>query len=312
MSKISKTTKKSLYSIQQLDKVEVDKIMAKAKQIKKDPNNFRGIFKDKVLFSIFLANSTRTRISTETAWLRLGGQIVSVVGKEATSIKKGESLIHTLKVYVNNNPDCIALRTDKEGVNQYGAQNFAHVSWLNCGEGNSEHPTQSLLDLLTIQERFVDLAKLKIAFVGDIKHGRTIKSLARLLNLFGTQFSFVAPDSLHAKCEIQNLGIDYQAYSLEDLPEILAKNDIVYATRPQLERMSQEDKAKYSRGVYQINSDNLGDSKCLIMHPLPIDSAVMPEIHPDLDEDARCIFFEQASNGLWARMAIFLWLEGYC
>jgi aspartate carbamoyltransferase len=302
--------KSSLVSIDQLSLEAVQIIINEAKEIKENPEKFKNLLENKILLSVFLANSTRTRLSTEIAWLKLGGKLASVVGDQDTSIKKGETIDHTLKMYAGYMPDAIAIRTKEEKIPFLAAKTYDNISWVNCGDGNNEHPTQALLDIFTIQEKFKDFKKIKIAFVGDIKHGRTIKSLARLLKLFKIEMLFFAPESLHSQAEFENLEINYQKYDIKDLEKNIKNLDLIYATRPQLERMSKTDKEKYQNGVYQINKQNLADCKCLIMHPLPIDASNLPEIHPELDTDTRSIYFEQAANGLWVRMAIFSLLQG--
>jgi aspartate carbamoyltransferase catalytic subunit len=301
----------SFVSIEQLTKEGVEILLERAGEIKENPTKFAKLAEGKILYSIFWAQSTRTRISTETAWLKLGGKQISVVGVGDSSIVKGETLDHTLRMYTGYNPDFIAIRSHVEKIPLYGALNFSHVSWVNCGDGSNEHPTQGVLDTFTLKEKFEDLSKLKIAFVGDIKHGRTIKSLVRILKMFGSEMSFVAPESLHAKEEIEKMGVAYKSYDINEIEKVAQEVDVVYATRPQLERMSEEDKKLYENGVYQLNKESLKGSKALIMHPLPIDNYSRPEISPDLDNDPRAIYFQEASNGLYARMAIFSLLLGF-
>ncbi len=306
----------SLVSVNQLNKLAVEHIITRATNIKKNPIKYNKLAKGKLMYTLFFANSTRTRFSTETAWTKLGGTIISMSDATSTSVTKGETLDHTLRMFTGYCPDFIAIRTKEEFVAHYGCSNFEDISWINCGDGSNEHPTQAMLDIFTIQENFAThfednkTAELKIAFVGDIKHGRTIKSLAKVLKMFNIQMTFVAPESLHAQAEIEVEGIVYDKKDITELAQVIAKSDVIYCTRPQLERMSDEDKNIYSNGVYQITKEMMGDSKVLIMHPLPIDSSKMPEIHSELDKDARSIYFQQAANGLWTRMSIFSLLMG--
>jgi aspartate carbamoyltransferase catalytic subunit len=297
-------------SIDQLNLLAIEHIMTRASNVKNNPIKYNKLAKGKLMYSLFFKASTRTRFSTETAWARLGGTVITMDGTASTSISKGETMEHTLKMFAGYNPNFIAIRTEEELVPEQGYNLNPDIVWINCGDGNNEHPTQAMLDLFTLQEKFDDLSKLKIAFVGDIKHGRTIKSLAKVLHKFGSKMTFVAPQSLHSEEEFMEAGIDYIPRNIEELSEIIPQVDVVYATRPQLERMSKEDKTKYIDGVYQITPDMMKDHKTLLMHPLPIDSSHLPEIHPSLDSDSRSIYFEQASNGLWARMAIFSLLMG--
>jgi aspartate carbamoyltransferase catalytic subunit len=300
----------SLVSVDQLNLQAIDHIFVRARNIKDQPIKYNKLAKGKVMYSLFFTNSTRTRFSTETAWVRLGGTCITMDGAGSTSIAKGETMDHTMRMFAGYEPDFIALRSSESFLPHYGCINYPEISWVNCGDGSNEHPTQAMLDLFTIKEKFDDISKVKIAFVGDMKYGRTIKSLAKVLNLYGTEMTFLAPDSLHAKDELESAGIKYNGLGIDKISEVAQKVDILYCCRPQIERMSQEDKVKYEKGVYQLDLKTMGDSKALIMHPLPINSATYPEIHPELDSDPRSIYFQQAANGLWVRMAIFTLLMG--
>jgi aspartate carbamoyltransferase catalytic subunit len=308
----------SFISIDQLNKLAIEHIITRAGNIKKNPIKYNKLAKGKLMYSLFFKSSTRTRVSTETAWVRLGGTIINLLGESDSSLSKGETMEHTLKMFGGYEPEFIAIRSRGRFIPHQGQALFPDINWINCGDGNNEHPTQALLDLFTITEKFEkildgnlgNLNKIKIAFVGDIKHGRTIKSLAKLLSIFGVEMTFVAPDSLHSQEEFEADGIVYNKRDIEDLQEIMGSVDIVYATRPQLERMSVEDQERYKEGVYQITPEMMLEKQVLLMHPLPIDSSKLPEIHPDLDNDSRSIYFEQAGNGLWTRMAIFSLLMG--
>jgi aspartate carbamoyltransferase catalytic subunit len=300
----------SLVTVDQLNQLGIEHIMTRAGNIKKNPIKYNKLAKGKLLYSLFFKSSTRTRFSTETAWMRLGGTTVNLLGTSDSSLSKGETMEHTLKMFGSYGPEFIAIRTAEEFVALKGLEMFPDISWINCGDGNNEHPTQAMLDIFTLFEKFEDLSKVKIAFVGDIKHGRTIRSLAKVLNLFGTQMSFVAPESLHDQKEFESLGVKYNSHDISELKDIANKVDVIYATRPQIERMPEAEQKKYQGGVYQITKELMGDSKAFIMHPLPIDSSKLPEIHPELDSDPRAIYFDQAENGLWVRMSIFSLLMG--
>jgi aspartate carbamoyltransferase catalytic subunit len=300
----------SLVSVDQLNIQAIEHIFVRTSNIKDQPIKYNKLAKGKVMYSLFFTNSTRTRFSSETAWVRLGGTCITMDGAGSTSIAKGETIDHTMKMFAGYEPDFIALRSSETFLPHYGCLNYPEISWVNCGDGSNEHPTQAMLDLFTIKEKFEDISKVKIAFVGDMKYGRTIKSLAKVLNLYGVEMSFVAPDSLHAKEELEAAGIKYNAFGIDKIAELAQTVDILYCCRPQIERMSVDDKVKYENGVYQLDLKTMGDSKALIMHPLPINSATYPEIHPELDNDPRSIYFQQAANGLWVRMAIFTLLMG--
>lgn len=300
----------SLVSVDQLNTQAIEHIFVRTRNIKDQPIKYNKLVKGKVMYSLFFTNSTRTRFSTETAWIRLGGSCITMDGAGSTSIAKGETIDHTMRMFAGYEPNFIALRSSEAFLPHFGCINFPEISWVNCGDGSNEHPTQAMLDLFTIKEKFEDIGKVKIAFVGDMKYGRTIKSLAKVLNLYGVEMTFVAPDSLHAKKELEAAGIKYNARNIDELAQVVLEVDIVYCCRPQIERMSKDDVEKYKDGVYQLDLKTMGESKAIIMHPLPINSASYPEIHPELDSDPRSIYFQQAANGLWTRMAIFTLLMG--
>jgi aspartate carbamoyltransferase catalytic subunit len=300
----------SLVSVDQLNAQAIEHIFVRTRNIKDQPIKYNKLAKGKIMYALFFTNSTRTRFSTETAWARLGGTVITMDGAGSTSIAKGETIDHTMRMFAGYEPDFIALRSSEAFLPHFGCVNYPEISWVNCGDGSNEHPTQAMLDLFTIKEKFDDISQVKIAFVGDMKYGRTIKSLAKVLNLYNVEMTFVAPGSLHAKEELEAAGIKYTARNIDELSQVVQEVDIVYCCRPQIERMSEEDKAKYEKGVYQLDLKTMGESKALIMHPLPINSATYPEIHPELDVDPRSIYFEQAANGLWTRMAIFTLLMG--
>lgn len=300
----------SFVSIDQLNELAIEHIMTRAGNIKKNPIKYNKLAKAKLMYSLFFTNSTRTRFSTETAWVRLGGTVITMDGTHTTSVAKGETREHTMAMFAGYQPEFIAMRSKKAFLPHQAALEYPEISWINCGDGSNEHPTQAMLDTFTLQEKFEDLSKLKIAFVGDIKNGRTIKSLAKVLKIFGSSMTFIAPESLHDQEEFEAAGIEYNKKDISILSDIIGEFDVVYATRPQLERMDEQDRIQYQKGVYQIDATMLGDAKTLLMHPLPIDSSVLPEIHPELDSDPRSIYFEQAANGLWVRMSIFTLLMG--
>jgi aspartate carbamoyltransferase catalytic subunit len=295
----------SFVSIDQLNPQTIQIILQRAKAIKASPKQWNNLAHNKLLYSLFFSQSTRTRVSTETAWIRLGGDVINVSGTEHISTSKGESWEHTLAMFAGYQPDAIAIRNSLEFLPHTAAEKFPNISWVNCGDGSNEHPTQAMLDVFTISELVPDLKNLTIAFVGDIKHGRTVKSLAKTLQQFGSTMYFLSPSSLHAQDELEQAGITYNYRDISELTEILPHVDIIYATRPQLERMSEADRHMYEHGVYQITPQLMQKTKARLMHPLPIDAHIFPEISAELDTHPQSVYFHQAANGLWVRMAIF-------
>jgi aspartate carbamoyltransferase catalytic subunit len=299
----------SYVSVEQLNVQAMEHVMTRSRNIKSQPIKYNKLAKGKVMYSLFFSNSTRTRFSMETAWAKLGGTVITLEGTNSTSIAKGESIDHTFRMFTGYEPDFIALRSPIEYLPQQQCLNHPEISWVNCGDGSNEHPTQAMLDLFTIKEKFEDLSKITVAFVGDIKYQRTIKSFVKVLNQYGTKMIFIAPESLHAKAELESVGVNYIAKDISELSSIIQLVDVIYSGRPQLERMTEVDRELYKNGTHQIDLKVMGNTKAFLMHALPINSE-FPDIHPELDSDPRSIYFEQAANGLWTRMAIFTLLMG--
>ena len=265
------------------------------------------LLKGKTLAALFYEPSTRTRLSTETAMLRLGGQVVSVVGTENSSLKKGETLVDTGKI-VAGYADVIAMR-HPEPFSVAELAKGADVPVINCGDGPHQHPTQSLTDMYTIYKEKGKIDGLTIAMVGDLKYGRTVHSLCYLLAHYDVKIVVVAPAELAMPDEIldylkeKGVGVK-ESEKLEDALEA----DVLYATRIQKERF--KDQADYERlkGSYILNREVVERSKQrpVIMHPLPR----VDEIHPDTDELPEAAYFRQAQNGVAVRMALLALVLG--
>jgi aspartate carbamoyltransferase catalytic subunit len=250
-----------------------------------------GIIKDE--------GSTRTRVSFEVAMKRLGGEVVCLDLDGGSSIGKGESLEDTVRV-MGEYVDLIVLRHSQTGAVEYASRKSL-VPVINGGDGDGEHPTQALLDLYTIRRHFGKQSKLKVAIVGDLLHGRTIHSLIKLLCLYeGVQLHMVAPLGLELPQEccdyLRKFGVQYHnSYSLY---ETMARNeiDVVYMTRMQVERNSKS--ATYP--VLGEKEMELLSPKSIVMHPLPR----CGELPVTLDRFSQCVFWEQARNGMYVRMAL--------
>ncbi len=275
-------------------------------------SGFSNVLNNKILGVVFYEPSTRTRLSFESAMLRLGGNVIGTENaKEFSSASKGESLEDSTRViasYVHG----IVMRHSEEGAAKKAAD-VSNVPIINAGDGRGQHPTQALLDVYTIYRELGSLDDLKIAVVGDLANGRTSRSLCYLLGKFrNNHITFVSPDCL-------SMGQDLKDYLKEndtsfceenDLNDVLPKLDVVYMTRIQKERMSIED-YEISKGRYVINGDNFNMIKnsSIIMHPLPhveeIDLPISIE-----KEDKRVAYFRQAENGLYSRMALLNHLLG--
>jgi len=260
------------------------------------------LLQGKILGNLFFEPSTRTRMSFETAMKRLGGDVVNLGDVKTSSVVKGETLFDTIQM-VDGYTDIIAMRHPRQGAAQY-AQDAAKVPILNGGDGAGHHPTQTMLDLFTIQQAHGRLDGLKVVLAGDLRYGRTVHSLSHALTRFGCELVFASPSLLKMPSEIVT---DLRAHGgnvteTEDLLGSIADADVVYMTRIQKERFADEDEYAKVAGAYKLHASNLEGAKegMIIMHPLPR----VDEIHPSVDATRHARYFEQAFNGVVARMAL--------
>lgn len=294
----------------QFNKEEVGLIMDTARAFEQDlqAGKILDTMNGQILASLFLEPSTRTRLSFETAMLRLGGGVVTVADPKTSSAAKGESLHDTIKT-VEGYADLIVLRHPQIGAAEQAAA-ATDKPVLNAGDGAGQHPTQSLLDLYTIEKEKKTVDGLTIALAGDLKNGRTVHSLVDLLSLFGVKFYFVAPPALRMPQEIvaklKDRGIEVT--ETENLEEALAVSDVLYMTRIQRERFA--DPAEYERlkEAYILTNALADKAKkgITIMHPLPR----VNEIAMDVDNYAGAAYFRQAANGVPVRMALLALVAG--
>lgn len=276
----------SITSVSQFARSGVDLVMRKAETMREA--KIREDLKGKVLGLLFYEPSTRTRCSFEAAMQRLGGTTVLVT--QDSSIKKGESLEDTIKMLMCY-CDGVVLRHPEPGASQRASQ-LGPI--INAGDGIGEHPTQALLDVYTLS-REMALEGKTIALIGDLKHGRTTHSLAKLLALYDVKLLYVAPDKL----KMPDLGVAHEECSLEEAVEVA---DALYVTRIQKERFASVEEYDALKGSYKINPDLMTKAKstCVVLHPLPRND----EIDPAFDSDPRAAYFRQAQNGMYVRMAL--------
>lgn len=294
---------KHIQSATQFTKESLGEIFKLADKIKKDPYQYNNILKNKVVATLFYEPSTRTRLSFSSAVVRLGGRLITTENaNENSSATKGETLEDTIRI-VEGYADAIILR-HKEDDSIQRAIRVSNVPILNAGSGGREHPTQGLLDLYTIKEYKGRLDNLKIVVMGDLKYGRTIHSLLQLLSLFdGLEVHALSAKELELPKEYEDLfqtkNIKYVKHNkLETVPKDI---DIIYHTRIQKERLMGEG-IKENEALFIVNKKILDtfSKETLLMHPLPR----IEEISTDLDMDKRAIFFKQAHNGVYIRMAL--------
>lgn len=293
---------KHIISIPELSREELELIVETAGNIKKEPQP--ELLKNKVIASCFFEASTRTRLSFETAIQRLGGSVIGFDTAGNTSLaQKGETLADSVQI-ITSYADAYVMRHPKEGAARLASEFSNGTPVINAGDGANQHPTQTLLDLYTIYETQGRLDNLNIAFVGDLKYGRTVHSLTQALAKFeGIKFFFISPEVLAMPdyiCEeLDELGIEYQLLnSMEDaIPEL----DILYMTRVQKERFDESEYA-HIKSAYILSAQDLQPARdnLKVLHPLPR----IDEINIDVDKTPHAYYFQQAENGVYARQAL--------
>ncbi len=290
---------KNIISISDLDKTELELVVKTALSLKQNPRH--DLLENKLIATCFFEPSTRTRLSFETAVQRLGGRVIGFADGANTSAKKGETLADTSRI-ISGYADAIVVRHHKDGAARVMSE-FSQVPVINAGDGTNQHPSQTLLDLVSIYETQGTLSGLKIALVGDLKYGRTVHSLAQALSHWDCEFYFVSPSQLAMPeyiCEeLDEAGVQYQ--TLSSLEEAVELVDILYMTRVQRERFDEQEFLKI-QGQFNLNAAMLQKAKdnLRIMHPLPR----VDEIANDVDETPQAFYFEQAKNGVFARQAL--------
>jgi aspartate carbamoyltransferase len=298
--------KKDIISMNDMAKEEIMEILRLAKKIENTPEEEKlKILSGKIVSTLFFEPSTRTKMSFESAAYRLGANVLQLPPAEYSSLKKGESFLDTIKM-VESYSDVIVVRHPFDGAARL-ASVTSRKPVINAGDGSNQHPSQTLLDLYTILEEKRTLENLSIAFVGDLKYGRTVHSLMRALTHFNPTVYFVAPQILQMPDYLlENLRKNNIKYEiLSDFRDCLDKIDVFYMTRIQKERFLDVDEYEKLKGVYIINKKNI-IGKCkedmIILHPLPR----VDEISTDLDSTKHALYFKQAKNGIPIRQAMML------
>lgn len=309
---------KDILSVDQFSRADLDEIFGLASQMRavRWERGYSELLRGRVLVNLFYEASTRTDASFSIAMKRLGGEVHNIVGVQFSSVSKGETLEDTVRV-LGGYADAIVLRHPQAGSAAAAAAALRrlrrpqHVPLLNAGDGVGEHPTQALLDVYTIERRLNRLDGLTIAMVGDLKHGRTVHSLAKLMALYeGTKLILVSPPELRMPSDL----LDYlheRGVETREVPAIgdaLAESDVFYVTRVQKERFSDESLYRQMQGSYQVNVETLGMMKpeAIVMHPLPR----VGEIDNEVDDSPKAVYFEQAENGMYVRMALLALVLG--
>src|SRR3990167_5535777 len=295
---------KNLYEAQQLSKELIFSLFKDADDLRIHLEVHKEDLKGKIAATLFYEPSTRTRF--ETAMMKLGGNVVSTENaKEFSSAIKGESLQDTIRV-VSSYCDCIIMRHYEEGAAKIASE-VTGTPIINAGDGKGQHPTQALLDLYTVYREIGKIDEIKIALVGDLSNGRTVRSLCYLLGKFSDiEVIFVSPDNLRIKVDIKDYLMKHDIKFREEnnLNSVLPIVDVIYMTRIQKERIGQEDYEKAS-GKFFINESNFNLilKESIILHPLPHVKEIDLPIRIET-EDSRVAYFRQVENGLYIRMAL--------
>ncbi len=297
---------RDVISISDFSKEDLLYLIQSAKAIKENPEP--TLLKGKILACCFFESSTRTRLSFEAAMHRLGGAVVGFSDSKATSSNKGESLHDTMKMIANYS-DVVALRHPLEGAAQLAAD-ILKIPVINAGDGSNQHPTQTLVDLFTIQETQGGLQELQIALAGDLKHGRTVHSLSKALIHFNCRLYFISPPSLEMPrpiCEeLREKGVKFSFH--QSIEEVIHKLDILYMTRIQEERFVHRSDYEGVKNAIVLKPPlfERAKSNLKILHPLPR----VHEIDKQVDALPFAHYFDQAANGVCVRQALLSLLLG--
>ena len=287
---------------------ELDKLLSLADDIEKNPAKYAHACDGKILATCFYEPSTRTRLSFESAMIRLGGQVLGFSEAGSSSAAKGESVSDTIRV-ISCYADICAIRHPKEGAPLVGSQKSL-IPVINAGDGGHQHPTQTLTDLLTIKQKKGRLDNLTIGLCGDLKFGRTVHSLIEALVRYeNVSFVLISPEELRVPSYIREEvleGNNIPYKEVERLEDAMADLDILYMTRIQKERFFNEEDYLRMKGFYILDPKKMELAKddMIVMHPLPR----VNEISVEVDKDQRANYFEQAQYGVYVRMALILTL----
>jgi len=298
---------RSLISINDYSKEELLKILKIAEEFEANPR--QKILSNHVIASLFFEPSTRTRLSFESAINQLGGRVIGFTDASSSSVKKGESLRDTIQT-VSLYSDLIVMRHPLEGSARFASE-INDTPIINAGDGANQHPTQCLLDMYSIMKTQGTLDNLDIAFVGDLKYGRTVHSLVIAMSMFkNTRFHLVSPIELKLPRSIKEFildaGLTYKQYT--DISEVVDDVDILYMTRIQRERFADPMEYERVKNAYILENSMLDNSKdnLRILHPLPR----VNEINEDVDDNNKAYYFPQAQNGVYVRQALLATILG--
>ncbi|MBS7619552.1 aspartate carbamoyltransferase [Candidatus Bathyarchaeota archaeon] len=292
---------RDIISMKSFSREEIDFILRKATEMEPIAQRGTDALKGKILATLFFEPSTRTRLSFESAMLRLGGGVIGFAEPKVSSVAKGETLYDTIKT-VENYSDVIVIRHPEDDAAKNAAET-ASIPVINAGSGSLEHPTQALLDLHTILTAKGKIDDLNIAFLGDLLYGRTVHSLIYGLSNYDVKLFLVSPPQLRFRRDVLESIKDKIDYTeLEDASSILREIDVLYVTRVQKERFSSPDEYERVKNTYVVDKDFLNKVKkdLIVMHPLPR----VNEISTEVDGTPYAWYFKQMRHGIYVRMAL--------
>jgi aspartate carbamoyltransferase catalytic subunit len=287
---------------------ELDTLMDLADDIQKDPAKYAHKCDGKILATCFYEPSTRTRLSFESAMLRLGGQVLGFATADSSSAAKGESVSDTIRI-ISSYADICAMRHPKEGAPMVAASK-SWIPVINAGDGGHQHPTQTLTDLMTIRSLKGSLSDMTIGLCGDLKFGRTVHSLINaLIRYRNVSFVFISPPELRIPDYIREDVLIRNGIKFKEvikLDDVMPELDILYMTRVQRERFFNEEDYVRLKDFYILNKEKMTLAKkdMMVLHPLPR----VNEISVEVDEDERAMYFKQVKYGMYIRMALILTL----
>lgn len=293
-----------------LDREETARLLGLAQHILDRPGDYARRCEGKILATLFFEPSTRTRLSFESAMLRLGGQVLGFSSAQSSSAAKGESVADTIRM-ISGYADIAAMRHFKEGA-PLVASRYSKIPVVNAGDGGHQHPTQTLTDLFMIQRSRGQISGLTIGLCGDLKFGRTVHSLIKALVRYeDVRFVLISPEELRTPGYILKEVLSPSGHPFEEvrrMEEAMPRLDVLYMTRVQRERFFNEEDYVRLKDSYILTPEKLalGKKELAVLHPLPR----VNEIHKQVDEDPRALYFEQARGGVFVRMALILALLG--
>ena len=301
---------KSILEPMDMTTAELEEIFDLADEIIANPPRFAHACDGKLLATLFYEPSTRTRFSFEAAMLRLGGQVIGFSEPNSSSVAKGESIADTIRT-IACYADIAVMRHPKEGAPRIAA-NSTDMPVINAGDGGHQHPTQTLTDLLTIRRRKGGFENLTVGLCGDPKFGRTVHSLIKALSRYaGVNFVLISPEELRIpdyvrRGVLEANNVPYR--EVKKMQDVLPELDVLYMTRVQRERFFNEDDYIRLKDRYILDAEKmqLANENMMVLHPLPR----VNEIAVEVDSDPRALYFEQAKNGMFVRMALIMKLLG--